>query len=209
MNLKHYPLRARSDRGTWVSFSIEDAPCPIDEDSFFLMNRPGTPILLYSTIMHGLDIPNLYEGDIVLINRNRYIVSHANGYKAVSLRKKSNIIFDENLRYKVISNIYREPDIHIETTIKNNYKFHSLIFGIDKIYGSYKECLIVNMGGGLLLPIDEIQQDARFSYEGKKIFFGDELNGGEVCLKNGRLCIKQDTKFTDINLGGNKNENSI
>lgn len=177
----------------------------MSSDLFMLMNRPGTPFLYYSSIMRGMDIPNIFEGDIIEIKGEAYVVCYNSGFYAISLNTTQSIKsikLRDCTGYKVVSNTYLKKDIKIEKVAKLGLKFRGITFSYNDIYGRYGDCLLINSNDGMLIPIREVQQEARVTYKGRKLYFGDFVDDGEVLLYKGQCCLKKGQRYYNIKNGG-------
>ena len=192
MECNYYPLIAlTATKKDMVDFTLEDGPCPVDEEHFVLLNRPGTPILSYATVLRGMDIPGVFEGDIISFEGTDYIVKYQRGFNAISI-DKSKIITLENITAENVKThmfFQRSFDWIEPATIKfrvNQNKF----FTFQNIYGYFDGRLLFT--DSKLCKQKEIiaQQDAGVTYQGKKACFGKNPFG-TVKLVKGKIEIEE------------------
>lgn len=170
-----------------VQFKLKDGPCPISEDYFVLLNRPGTPILRYDSIMRGMDIPGVYEGDIISFKHKDYMIKYQKGYNAVSL--SGEVLDISKLKYlKVKTHMYFQNSFKPIVPTLIRMRIRGKIYPIKKIFGATKKGIVVNERGLGVVEINEIQQDAGMRVDGKKVYFGKN-DDKFVCLKRGRVIV--------------------
>lgn len=186
--MNYYPLIAMNKAGTdMVQFSLEDGICPITADLFILTNRSGSPILRYDTILRGMDIPNIYEGDIITYKQRDYIVKYQRGFNAISIDGQViNLQWVKDIKVKTHM-YFQDIFKRIELT-KIRYRCGDFYFTIRKIYGATKTHLIVNDRNKKFLPLTEIQQDAGISMCNKRLYYGNNADVN-VCLHKGHMKI--------------------
>ena len=196
-------MRALSPTGIWIDFILSDGMCPVNNELFILPKRPGTPFLRYDTILRGMDIPNLFEGDILLSNEKQYVICYKSGFYALPIKRDSPcILLSELTNYKRISNIYKRPDVLIDRPSKLNLKYHDTIFTYAEIFDVVNNNFHVNAYNGMLIPINATQQDARITYEGRHLYFGDFVEDGEVVLRKGVCALRKNMRYYSIKTKG-------
>ena len=195
-----YPFKALSaSYKELVSFTLADGPLRQDIKFFTLMNRPGSPVLRYNTIMRGCDIPGLFEGDIIEYKGKKYIIRYEMGLAAVSLDKE--VIPVNKLEYiNVVDNMYFQKEFPItycnRLTFKyiekgdNKYKGNYKYFGIKSITGAFKDKSLIAIYGSKLVDEDSILQFTGVRYKGERIHFGECIEGNPLYMEKGRLLIK-------------------
>lgn len=194
-----YPLRALSKKGGLaVPFTLGDGPCRIDDNYFILTERPGSPLLRYDMILRGMDIPGIFEGDILLDNGKEFVIQYQRGFMAVSKDKEQKSL-SSIPNIQVVSNIYKRNDFVIPKLLAMMYKIReSDLFELDCILGVNEGNLILNYKEGMLVPEHEIKQYAGITYLGNSMYFGDEINGNKLMLRQGRCAILDGDKYLDI-----------
>lgn len=211
----NYPFKALSkNKKELVVFTLEDGICPLDDNFFFLVRRPGTPILRYDSVMVGTDLNGVFEGDIVEYNEKEHIVAFNRGFALKELNGNEVIHLDKISNYKVVDNVCFRPELkrefspisfkHVDkeyAKLSRSKKEIDIKWGIKSFYGAIGERLIVNIYGvKLLVPNDEIQQFAGFYVNYKeedkeissKIYFSDKIENSPIYMEKGRVCVKYD-----------------
>jgi hypothetical protein len=196
-----YPLRALSKDGKEVvTFNVEDGPCQLEDNLFILTSRPGSPILRYDSILRGLDIDGLFEGDIFEHEGERFVLQYHRGFAAVN-PEKGILSLEEIQSLKVVSNVYRETDVFIPKLVRHTYKSNRIMFTLENIIGVRDGNLILNAKGGLMVPLNNVQQYAGITYNKKTMYFGDTINDSPLILANGRCSISINNTMVDITKG--------
>ncbi len=195
-----YPFKALSaNRKEIVSFTLADGPWRQNVKFFTLMNRPGSPILRYNTIMRGCDIPGLFQGDIIEYKGKKYIIKYELGFAAVSL--DGEVIPTNKLEYiNVIDNMYFQKEFPItycnKLTFKyvekedKRYKGNHRFFGIKSIPGAFNDKSLIAIYGSKLVDEDCISLFTGVKYKGERIHLGECIEGSPLYMEKGRLFIK-------------------
>lgn len=193
-----YPLKALSkDEKEEVVFSIGDGPCHLEDNLFILTRRPGTPILQYNTIVRGMDVAGLFEGDVLEYKGDLYTVIYSRGFRISN--KEKGFIRVENMEYiNVVSNIYKDSTLYIQKRLKHTYRWSKYKFSIESVMTAINDDLIVNLKGGMSIPIEDVRQYAGITHEGKKMYFGDLIDGYPLILHNGRCALKLENEIKEI-----------
>lgn len=202
--MNSFPLRAQTLTGELYTFSMLDIPMRISNKTFVLARKPNSPIMRLDDITRGMDIPGLFEGDIIKANGKEYLINYMRGFRASS--SDSVAYLDELEDYQVIGNIYtNEFPIKCALLRKIVYKYRDNKIKIDDITGIYNGYAIVRGVTDRLCP-DELQQDAGFTYNNTKVFFGDIVEGEVLTMYCGRPVINVNDKIYDVirktNIGG-------
>lgn len=190
----NYPLRTVSKCGKYlVDFTLQDGPCPVSEEHFVLTERPGSPILRYSEISRGSDIPNLFEDDIVTDETGEeFIVFYNRGVMCKSLSTGKLQMLPRN--FKIVGNIYKRG-IEKESKIKQQkYKHGNNLFSLQNIYGIMNGKLLVNVDGTVVDPAEVQEYTGLRATDRERLYLGDR----NVYLKDGRVSVKVDGKDVDI-----------
>ena len=204
--MNFYKMRAFTLTGELYSFSISDVPTRISATEFILALKPDSPILLSKHIMRGLDIDNLFEGDIISSGGEKYVVNYMRGFRATSEKGELKYLYEFD-DYEVIGNVFT-MDFPIRAPLRKTmvFKYRNSKIQIKDITGIYKGYVVVK---GLTVKLDptELQQEAGFSYKGDTVFFGDLIEGCPVHLYKGRLVIQKADGIYDLikeqYIGGN------
>ena len=187
-------LKAETTAGDDFIFTVLDIPVLIDNNKVVLMNKPGSPILLYNTISVMSDIEGVGEGTVIEDN-GTYTVSFKRGFAAVNNDKEVRKLGDFNTltinTTKNVQNLCR---------YKILFKSGDIQFQIKDIVGlSAGKCICKRSYN--IFELDTIQQYAGITYEDKRIFLGDTIDGNEVSMFKGRICLIIDNKHIDITDG--------
>lgn len=194
-----YPLRARTVSGELYTFTMSNIPLRIDSKTFVLAKIPNSPILKWNTIQRGLDIPDIFEGDILEIEGKLYLLGYERGFNLVAEDCVSGYDYLYNHKdYKVVGNIYtmKFPK-QLKAVKRLTFKYENRIVPINLITGYYQDNPIAT-GVSHYVDMDRLQQSAGISINNQKIFFGDMLNGCPVELYMGRVVIKYRSNYLDL-----------
>lgn len=196
-----YPLRALSKDGKEVvSFTLADGPCKLDTDTFILTERPNTPILRTETILRGSDIEGLFEGDILEHKGYLYIIQYHRGLAGLS-KEKGLLQLSEFESLKPVSSVYERPEYVIPKKATYTYKYGNLLFPLDDVIGVDNNRLVLQAKSGELADLSKVQQYAGIRYNGSYKYFGDEIEGSPLIMKNGRCCVYKHNTYIDISKG--------
>lgn len=181
-----FTLKSILADGTSLPFTLYDLPVPIDNRNYILMNRINTPILDLNNIRRGDPESGLYEGDViqhagemwlVCYERGFYVINHAYVIKHFSdLDDYEYIGIRENLKI----------DIPIKTKRTHMFRYKTTMFHLRDIRAAVDGKLILSMFHDPVV-IDEVHQECSFTYNGHKVFLGDEIDGDKIHLQDGRL----------------------
>lgn len=176
-----YDLMAMTVDGELFPFSLKDGPCPLSEDTFFLSNRPGTPILKYSIILRSVPDTDMFDGDIISYLDEIYTVKYHRGFNCISSTGK---IIDIPLdNYNIINNVYK-LNKELKTPLpkykigKNYYCTIRKFYGVDKGKG-----LLINDRNIGYVSFGEVYQYAGVKSKNKKLYF----KKNKVELIHGRI----------------------
>lgn len=195
-----YPFKALSlNKKELVSFTLKDGLWKQDSNFFTLMNRPGSPILRYKTIMRGCDIPGLFEGDIIEYKGKKYVMRYEMGLAAVSL--DGEVIPSNKLEYiNVVDNMYFQKEFPIKMNNKLTFKYiekhdkkylnQSKCFCIRSISGAFMDKPLIAIYGSKLVDEDDIMPFTGVRYKGERIHLGECIEGNPLYMEKGRLFIK-------------------
>lgn len=192
-------LRARDARGHYHEFTLNDVPVLVDESSFVLMAKPGSPILLMESLTSGADIKGVYEGTVIADeNGAEYVMSYKRGFAAMDSNRNVKKLSDLS-SYKVCR---RKVDIHkvskaVLCRQRLLYLYHGIQFQFRDFVGIVNGMPIIKESY-TPIDIDQVQQYSGLSYEGIRIYLGDSLNGGIVQMYKGRVCLLKDGKYLDL-----------
>lgn len=176
-----YNLMALTVSGDLFPFSLRDGPCPLSEETFFLSNRPGTPILRYSVILRNMPNTNIYDGDIIEYRSKEYIVKYHRGFNCIA--NDGEVINLPETNYTIKGNIYKNNEMAKVPLPK--YKIGKNYYcTIRKFYGANKaKGILVNDRNIGYAAFKDIFQYAGISNNKQKLYF----TKNEVELVKGRI----------------------
>lgn len=194
-------MKARTLNGDWVEFGLEDMPLLFSEDLLALTSRNNSPHLVYNTIRRGDPETGLFEGDVIEMHNDRWLVCYERGFYIIN----SDYIIKH---FCNMSNWYRigtcdDIDIGVPITFKNKhiFKYADNLFTIKDIVGSYNGKVILRFAKAPV-DINDINQECCCTYNKSKLYFNDIVDNCKVELHGGRITIKTDDGFKDLVTGG-------
>lgn len=195
----NYPMRALSKCGNFlVPFTLADGPAPIDKDHFILTEKQNSPILRYDSVLKGSDIEGLYEGDIVTIEGDdkEYPVIYATGVRLKDSEEQIEIIYDNQKKFSIVSDIYTRKMKFIKRTIPK-FRIDNTGFLLSDLYGMHKGHLLLNKTSVMVKP-EDIRMHAGVRDKNRKyLYFGDH----GLTLLNGQPGVYQDGEFITLASG--------
>lgn len=193
--MKTFDFKAKRLMGGWYDFKISDVPTFIREDQIVLYNKPGSPILIPSSILRGFD-GEYFEGNVYMYRGNKYILGYYNGFALYSRNSKPISTLEVNLEeLEYLGNIYE--DYHTDFKLRRQkiylkYKKHN--FMLDSILGMYQREVILAGTRLRVKPKDILVSGTR------KFYIGSFYEGKQIRLYKGRVCIA-DENNNIIDLG--------
>ena len=195
VTMKNYStLRALSTKDEPVIFDISDVPMMMDEEHFVLVRREGSPILRVDTVVLGTDIEGVFEGSRIVDNQGKeYTVSYKRGFAAMDASRK---IFKLN---SIAPFIYKEVNISATLSCRARiiFKCDDRFFQLRDVVGEKDGFMIIKNNYSLIDP-NNIQQFAGMSNNNQRLFLGDNLYSGTVCMRYGRICLYDGNKYVDL-----------
>ena len=191
-----YPIKARTRDGDWYVFTELDVPCFINNNEYILLRKPNSPILQAGLIMRGCDIPDIFEGDRILADGVEYTVIYHCGFICRDAEKNTRYLYEFD-SYKKLGNVIDEEDCTYVFPKKMYYKFRDFQIFPRAIKGATADKVIID-NLGATYHFEEVRQEARISYERKKLYFGDLVSGYPLVLYYGRPVIKHDDIIFDV-----------
>lgn len=191
-----YPIKARTRTGEWYEFTELDVPCYINDSEFVLLRKWDSPILKGGMLLRGCDIPGIFEGDKLLCEGVEYTVMYHCGFVCKDANKNSKYLYQMK-DYEKLGNIAEDKDCTYSFPKKIYYKYRDSLVFPRSIKGAAQDRVIID-GLGATYHFEEIRQEARLSYERKKLYFGDLVEGYPLELYYGRPVIKHDNVIYDI-----------
>jgi len=184
--------RALTSSGTPVYFTAAELPVCVNTEQFTLANCPSSPLLRLSTITRVLDDSDLGEGDTILVNGTCMRLYYAGGFFLSDIVGRMQEI-PEDLTYKLLS-------IGDSSGAKLRFKYKDYVFPIQSFLGR-----IGNKGVLAAYPeyIDPklLQISTGVTYQRQRLFFGDQLEEGEVVMRHGSVGVQIGDDFFAIRKG--------
>lgn len=182
----YHLLALTKDRRDVVAFSLLDGPCMIGENQFVLVNRPGTPILRYDSIMRGMDIPGIFEGDIINYRGKDFIVKYQRGFNGYSLN--GDVVDMNELSNGIVkSHVYFQDIFKQIAPTKIRYRIGNKHYTIDKVFSAPgRKGVVFNDKRLGIVELNRIEQDAGTIVNKKRIYFGKDavMRKGKIIIKN-------------------------
>lgn len=199
-----YTMKALTRSEDWFEFTMRDLPTLFMPNEFALLGRPGTPRLNAKTIRRGDVETGLYEGDIISMEDDIWLICYERGFYAINSSYIVRYLYalsDYNL---IGTNLDTKAPVPINFREKHLFKYGDVVFRINDIVGAYQGKLLLRSVSKPVSP-EDIKQECCLSYKGSRIYLGDETPDGIVELHGGRITLNNDGKLTDIITGGELN----
>lgn len=198
-----YVMKARTvnDPKEWFAFSIKDVPTVYNVNQFALLAKPNTPLLCIDEIRRGDSESGLFEGDVFEAEGCRWLVCYERGFYAINEEYLIRYLYTFK-DVKVIGDyLSTKFPISINFRVKQLFKYEDKIFRLNDVVGIYQGKLLLRSSSQ---PIDanKINQECCISYEGKRLYLGDLVNGKPCELRGGRVTIKTEDGYLDLSTGG-------
>lgn len=191
-------MRTQTLSGELYAFTVQEVPVIVGEDTLVLLNRNFSPILKLSTLRLGSDV-GVYVGDVLQgEGGSEWAVMFDFGFTAVNLQSRKRRMlyeFDELIVTRQLS-LEEERLAGVEPT-KFKFKFQGLVFMLADIVGVYQNRLLVQRVRERV-NLDEIQQHAGFTLDGKRMYYGDLYKGHPTFMCYGRCCIQTESGVYSI-----------
>lgn len=191
-----YPIKARTRKGDWYEFTVLDVPCFINDNEFILLRKWNSPILKAGQLLRGCDLPGIFEGDKLLYEGIEYTVIYRRGFLCKDSDNNTKYLY-EMQGFEKLGNIVDDEDCTYSFPKKIYYKYRESNIFPRSIKGATADKVIID-GLGVTYHFEEVRQEARLSYERKKLYFGDLVSGYPLELYYGRPVIKHDGIIFDI-----------
>lgn len=195
--MNFYSLKTYTVRNEPYIFSMLDMPFKISEKRFILAAKKNSPILRSDRILRGMDIPDLYEGDILRWNSDEWLVQYMRGFRLINRKTEVKMLYEIS-DYEILGDIYT-LDFPVDPAIKKEltFKYRDDRIRLSDITGMYKNKLIVRGVTDKLDPT-ELQLEAGLALNDRSLYFGDLIKGKPLELYYGRPCIKTSDGVYDI-----------
>ena len=182
----------------WYTFSIEDIPVLVHENSLSLMRIPNSPLLCLNTVRKGDRDTMFFEGEIVQHNGVEWLICYERGFYAIN--KDYVVCKLEDLEGATkIGDYGIDYEFPISLSIKQKllFKYKNTIFRIESICGSYQGNILLRSSEKPINP-SLIKQDCGCMYNKEHLYLGDVTTAGTVSLENGILGFIKDNVFTSV-----------
>lgn len=196
-----YIMKALTLNDEWFTFDMCDLPTVYAPNEFALLGKPNTPRLLLKTVRRGDRCTNLFEGDIISMEDDLWVICYERGFYAIN----SNYVIrylNTLTEFEVVGDCtFMKSPVPINFREKHLFKYKDVIFRLNDIIGAYKGKLLLRSVSN---PVDvnDINQECCLAHNGSRVFLGDIIDNEKVVLRYGRVCTVKDKKFTDITTGG-------
>lgn len=196
-----YIMKARTLNDDWFTFDIYDLPTLYSPNEFALLGKPNTPRLLLKSIRRGDRDTNLFEGDIISMENDLWVICYERGFYAINTNYVVRYL-NTLCNFKVVGDCTcMQSPVPINFREKHLFKYKDIIFRLNDIIGAYKGKLLLRSVSNPV-DVDDVNQECCLAYNGSRIFLGDTINNERVILKYGRVGTVKDNKFIDIATGG-------
>lgn len=194
----YYPVKSRTKDGGWFAYTFADIPCYINSEEFVLLNRKQSPILLAGEVLMGCDIPDVFEGDIIMDTDTgeQYTVQYIRGIVLTGEKRK--YLYEVPNFMKVGEARNADGSIPFPVSKKLYFKYNNVIMYPRSIYGAIRNKMVLE-GFHTVDDMTQIREDARCTYKDQKLFFGDLVDGQVLYMHYGRPVINTpDGKIFDV-----------
>ena len=182
-------LRAISETGTPVIFTVDSVPVRITEDKFILANRPDSPILYINSTVRVMDNMDVGEGDTVRIGDKVCTVQYVRGFQFVS---ESGATFPSNTVKSC-----ELLDVGMKSVSAVQFHSPNAAFRLRAFLGMYNG-KVVTAHDPIPCASSMIRVSAGFVYQRQKVCYGDEVDGHTLIMWRGRPCIRTREGFIEI-----------
>lgn len=198
----YFLLRALTVDGEWFTFTIADVPIYTDKTHARLLR--GSPVLDMTTIRRGDWESNLYEGDVLHIEDDSWLISYERGFYAINSQYQVKHLYQLGGEAYIEGVAKFDIDFPVEYSTKKNHLFcyRDVLFNLTNITaeGSKRHTLL--LGNGKQVPIDKTRQDTCLRKNNSRVFLGDKIDGSIVELRGGRIVVKTADGYKDLATGG-------
>lgn len=179
------PFRAFDVNNRPLMFGVEDIPVFISSTRIALTNRPNSPLIRANTVSRRLPNTQLGEGDSVLYRGRLYQIVYNRGF----------LLWDTHSDSYIQTNVVDFPDISYAgiTTVPNTrlqLRHEDVVFQLSAILGPSGDGKMYISHCPTAIDPNNVQIAAGFTFNGKRVFYGDILQGHELTMWRGRPVIK-------------------
>jgi hypothetical protein len=180
---------------------MEDIPTPFNTKEFALLRRPNTPRLLIDSIRRGDEESGLFEGDIISMNGEDWLICYERGFYAINKDYIIRYLYTLS-DYKYLGTCFDiKSPIPINFRSRHRFIYKDLIFRINDIVGAYDDKLLLRP---VSKPVNvaEVHQECCITYNKQRIYLNDSIDDGIVELHGGRVTLNKDNNLIDLATGG-------
>ena len=193
-------MRAPTVDGSWFSFYIEDCPSKLSEETFVLLNKPGTPIM-YCDVFRGDAETGLFEGDIILCEGRDWLICYDRGFYAINRDYQIKYLFQlKDWRHLGVA----DHDMHFP--IKYARRKHHLFCHLGGVFSLWgiQDCTDegVLLTDRTVVKSSDIHQEVCATWNKRRMYLGYIYDNKVLELNGGRLSYSVDNKCYDIFTGG-------
>lgn len=196
-----YIMKALTHKGEWFEFTLQDLPALFTADEFALLAKPKSPRLAVNSIRRGDIETHLFEGDVIEMSGVKWLICYERGFYAINQDFVIRYLYTlEN--YEVLGT-YDTIDLGIPIIFRQKYlfKYKDKIMRLQDIVGAYNGGLLLRFASKPISP-DLIQQECCITYDSKRVYLGDKINGYTVELHGGRITMCKGDEIIDMITGG-------
>ena len=181
--------RALTDSGEVVVFTPADVPVRLYSKYFALTRRPNSPLLRVDTLTRALDESGVGEGDTIEWQGRVWTVLYECGFVLMS---------DDGIKVPAqMCRHYTLVHTNPSTDVRITCKFENWNFALLNFCG-HIEGLALAAGCPKYIDPERVQVSTGCKCQKAQVFFGETLDGGEVILQAGRICIKKADGVYDL-----------
>lgn len=194
-------LRAPTVKGGWCEFEIKDCPVKLTDETFLLVNKPGSPVM-YADIYRGDWETGLYEGDLIFFDGCTWLVNYDRGFYAINEAREKKFLYQlPEWKYIGVSGIDVDFPVKFSRRKKHALCCSDLIFSIWNFQNATDTGFRI-MRYASIVPFDEVHQECCVKINGRRAFLGNRYDNHIIQLYGGRLGYKDGNKYYDVTTGG-------
>lgn len=195
-------MKALTPNGEWYPFTLKDLPTRFNNNEFALMNCPNSPRLSLQNIRRGDASTGLYEGDIIEWMDTRWMVCYERGFYVICESYETHPL-SELSDFTVVGDCFKDTfGVPFLKRDKCLFKYNDVIFRLEDIIGPFNGDRVILRSVKKPILVEDIQQEAGMSIDGKRVYFGDKVDDGVVDLYKGRIVLLKSGTYIDIFTGG-------
>ena len=181
-------MKALTVKGQWYEFTLNDVPCVFEDGHFALLRKPDSPILRLDTIRRGEPSRRLYEGDIIHMGGENWLVSYERGFYLVSESYVIREICKMTDHVTIGSTVSMNFPVDTNFKKKHMFKYNNIRFRIQDIVGTHADGLLVRLSK-YAIPIEDVCMDCCMTLNGTHLYLGDKVDNKTVTLCDGKIVL--------------------